>query len=198
MVMKKYLKNYKLLFTTLLVFCLDSSPSALARDLHYVAELHPPVIAEYEGAEIIVLFTKSNMKNDIHNAHVPDGEVFYISRRPFIPKLNYVWKIEDEEVSSVFFYEWKTQPKAGKSLFLLTRNRLSNNSFSGYEYSVIEFPLIKEGSQLSLVFFPGDLQESTLTNCRDGRDLSSGKTVTCPYKTAASVKNYLSSRDTNK
>lgn len=184
-----------MLFAAILVFCLDSLPSALARDPHYVAELHPPVIAEYEGAEIIVLFTKSNMKNEIHNTHVPDGEVFYISRRPFIPKLNYVWKIEDEEVSSVFFYEWKTQPKAGKTLFLLTRNRLSNSSFSGYEYSVMEFPLIKEGSQLSLAFFPGDIQESALTNCRDGRDLSTGKTVICPYKTAASVKNYLSSQD---
>lgn len=193
--MKKYLKNYKLLFATLLVFCLDSSPSALASDLHYVAELHPPVIAEYEGAEIIVLFTKNNMKNDIHNVPVPSGEVFYMSRRPFIPKLNYVWKIEGEEVSSVFFYEWKTQPKAGKSLFLLTRNLLSNSSFSGYVYSVIEFPLIKEGSQLSLAFFPGDLQESALTNCRDGRDLSTGETVICPYKTAASVKSYLSSQD---
>lgn len=135
------------------------------------------------------------MKNEIYNVHVPEGEVFYISRKPFIPKLNYVWKIEDEEVSSVFFYEWKTQPKAGKSLFLLTRRTLSDSLCSGYVYSVIEFPLIKEKNQISLAFFPGDLQESALTNCRDGRDLSTGKTVICPYKTAASIKSYLSSQD---
>lgn len=193
--MKKYLKNYKILSAIWLTICLEGLSSAVARDLHYVAELHPPVVAKYKGAEIIVLFTKSNMKNEIHSLPVPDGEIFYISKQPFIPKLNYVWKIEDEEVSSVFFYEWKTQPKAGKSLFLLTRSTLSDSLFSGYVYSVMEFSLIKEGSQLSLAFFPGDLQESALTNCRDGRDLSTGKTVICPYKTAASVKSYLSSQD---
>lgn len=193
--MKKYFKHFKILPVALLVFCLSGLSSTIAGDLPYITELHPPVVIEYEGAEIIVLFTKSSMKNEIHSLHVPYGEVFYISSRPFIPRLNYVWKIEDEEIASVFFHEWKSKLKVGKSLLLLTRSRVMNSLFNGYVYSITEFPLIKEKGRLSLEFFIGDAQDSALTNCRDGRDLLTGKVVTCPYKTAESVKSYLSSQN---
>ncbi|MGI0014974.1 MAG: hypothetical protein ACREBU_16260 [Nitrososphaera sp.] len=194
-IMKKFLKPCSSLFTVFLIFCHGGYSNAENSDPQYVSELHPPVVASDSGSEIIVLFTKNNMKKNIHDSHVANGEIFYVSSRPFSAKLNYVWKVEDEEISSVFFYEWKAPSRAGKSLFLLTRRALSNSSFSGHTFSVTEFPLIKENNVLSLNFFPGDHEDSTLTNCLDGRDLANKKTIVCPYKDAGSIKKYLTSQD---
>lgn len=193
--MKKSLKLYKSIFAAFLLFCLSGHPYAESSDPRYIGELHPPVQVSDNGAEIVVLFTKNNMKNVISNSHVAHGEIFYISTQPFSAKLNYVWKIEDEEIVSVFFHEWKNPSRGGKSLYLLTRRALSNDAFSGHVFSTMELPLIQENNSLSLIFFPGDLQDTTLTNCYDGRDLIKSKAITCLYKNAGSIKKYLASQD---
>ncbi len=65
----------------------------------------------------------------------------------------------------------------------------------GYSYSTLELPLIKDGDQLSLRFFRGDLPDPELQDCRDGRDLEAGVDVECAYKDAASIKKRLADLD---
>ena len=100
----------------------------------------------------------------------------------------------DDKIVANFVYNYKSKTR-GKSLFLITRNKINKNSFNGYSYSTMELPLIKEGEKLTLTYFPEVLAEENLTNCYDGYDTSSNKKITCPYKDETSVINYLRSRE---
>jgi hypothetical protein len=186
---------YKHILIAALFFFLNGYLYAESDNSRYTGELHPPVRISDKGAEIVVLFTKNNMKRSISSSHIANGEIFYISTHPFLARLNYVSKIEDDEVVSVFFHDWENSARGGRSLYILTKRVVSNDAFSGHAFSTAELPLIHENNILSLNFFPGDLQDSTLINCYDGRDLIKNKQKTCPYKDAYSIKKYLSSLD---
>lgn len=170
-----------------------SSQSALAEDARTIGELHPPVIASLGDQKITVFFLKNNLKEKVVGTHVPYAEIFYSPMNVAKPSLNYVWKIEGEQIASVFFYERKLPDRAQKSMYVLVRNKVSNAGFEGVAYSAIELPLIKNGGELSVAFFSGDQGFPALQNCNDGRDLTTGKEVVCPYKDAASIKKYLAS-----
>ena len=139
-----------------------------------------------------MLFLRSNFKDSIEKAHVATGEIYYLQVKPLAPEFKYVWKVEGDQVSAVFCYDWKAPGIAGRSMYVLTKTRISNRLFEGYSYSVMELPIIVEGDQLSLNFFPGDLQDSRLQNCYEGLYLEEKKTVTCAYKSADDIKKYLS------
>jgi hypothetical protein len=189
----KYMDFYRV-FSGICAFAIMiglSSQGALAEDLRTVGELHPPVIASLGNQKITVFFLKNNLKGKVVETHVPYAEIFYSPINVAKPSLNYVWKIEGEQIASVFFYERKFSDKTQKSMYVLMKSKVSNAGFEGASYSVIELPLIRNGDELSVAFFSGDQEYPALQNCSDGRDLATGKDVVCPYKDAASIKKYL-------
>jgi len=169
--------------------------NAWAAETPSIGELHPPVVAAVGQQKIVVYFLKNNLKDKIKDVHVADAEIFYSSMNADKPTLNYVWKIEGEQITSVFFYEWKSPDRSGKTMYVLTKSKLSNSEFDGVMYSTMELPIIKDGDKLSVSFFPGDSSDSILQNCREGRELATGKNAICAYKDAGSIKKYLSAQD---
>lgn len=138
---------------------------------------------------------KNNFKNNIKNTHIANGEIYYFQIQPLASALEYVWKVEGDQIASVFFYDWKAPERAGRSMYVLTKSVISNKAFEGVSYSAMEFPLISEGDHLSLSFFPGDSQDSRLQNCYEGRNLESNEIINCTYNNASSIKKYLILQD---
>lgn len=192
--LKKYSKVFKTFKTCAFAVGFMIS-NAWAAEAPSIGELHPPVVAAVGQQKIVVYFLKNNLKNKIKDVHVADAEIFYSSINSDKATLNYVWKIEGEQITSVFFYEWKSPDRSGKTMYVLTKSKLSNSEFDGVTYSTLELPLIKDGDRLSVSFFPGDSSDSILQNCREGRELATGKNAVCAYKDAGSIKKYLTAQD---
>ncbi|WP_240789165.1 hypothetical protein [Pseudomonas kribbensis] len=172
-----------------------STQPASASDPQTIGELHPPVVASLGDQKITVFFLKNNLKDQVRDVHVPDAEIFYAPMNAVKPSLNYVWKVEGEQIASVFFFERKFPERAGKSMFVLTKHKVLHEHFEGDSYSVLELPLFKDGDHLALQFFRGDPPDPELQNCRDGIDQEEGVEVECAYKDAASIKKYLADLD---
>ncbi|WJK09792.1 hypothetical protein [Pseudomonas fluorescens] len=172
-----------------------STQPASASDLQTIGELHPPVVASLGDQKITVFFLKNNLKDQVRDVHVPDVEIFYAPMNAVKPSLNYVWKVEGEQIASVFFFERKFPERAGKSMFVLTKHKVLHKHFEGDSYSVLELPLFKDGDHLALQFFRGDLPDPELQNCLDGINREDGVEVECAYKDAASIKKYLADLD---
>jgi len=168
---------------------------AWASDPQTIGELHPPVVASLGDQKITVFFLKNNLKGQVREGHVPYAEIFYTSMNAVKPSLNYVWKVEGEQIASVFFFERKFPEQSGKSMFVLTKQKVSHSQFEGYSYSVLELSLVKDGGQLALRFFSGDPPAPELQNCLDGRNLADDVKVECAYKDAASIKKRLADLD---
>jgi hypothetical protein len=168
---------------------------ALASDPQTIGELHPPVVASLGDQKITVFFLKNNLKGQVREGHVPYAEIFYITTNAVKPSLNYVWKVEGEQIASVFFFERKFPEQSGKSMFVLTKQKVSHSQFEGDSYSVLELPLVKDGEQLALRFFSGDPPDPELENCLDGRYLADDVKVECAYKDATSIKKRLADLD---
>ncbi|WP_348970321.1 hypothetical protein [Pseudomonas atacamensis] len=168
---------------------------ALASDPQTIGELHPPVVASLGDQKITVFFLKNNLKGQVREGHVPYAEIFYTTTNAVKPSLNYVWKVEGEQIASVFFFERKFPEQAGKSMFVLTKQKVSHSQFEGDSYSVLELPLVKDREQLALRFFSGDPPDPELENCLDGRNLADDVKVECAYKDATSIKKRLADLD---
>lgn len=168
---------------------------AIASDPQTIGELHPPVVASLGDQKITVFFLKNNLKGQVKEGHVPDAEIFYTTTNAVKPSLNYVWKVEGEQIASVFFFERKFPEQAGKSMFVLTKQKVSHSQFEGDSYSVLELPLVKDGDQLALRFFSGDPPDPELENCLDGLNLADDVKVECAYKDAVSIKKRLADLD---
>ncbi|WP_256579914.1 hypothetical protein [Pseudomonas sp. Irchel s3h9] len=168
---------------------------ALASDPQTIGELHPPVVASLGDQKITVFFLKNNLKGQVREGHVPYAEIFYITTNAVKPSLNYVWKVEGEQIASVFFFERKFPEQSRKSMFVLTKQKVSHSQFEGDSYSVLELPLVKDGEQLALRFFSGDPPDPELENCLDGRNLADDVKVECAYKDATSIKKRLADLD---
>lgn len=192
--MKRFLKASKKMGLCALFFGLHV-PNTWAVDSPSIGQLHPPVIASLGKQKVSVFFLKNNLKDKVSNVHVADAEIFYTPINFGGPELSYIWKVEGEEIASVFFFEKKSADVAGKSMYLLTRSHVENKGFRGLTYSVMEMPIIKEGDKISIKYFPGDPLDSVLQNCNEGQDLVTGKAVICDYKDAAAIKKYLASQD---
>lgn len=80
-------------------------------------------------------------------------------------------------------------------MYVLMKTIVSNQIFEGYSYTVMELPIMLEGDNLSLNFFPGDHKDPKLKNCYEGIYLEESKTATCAYKNASDIKKYLSLQD---
>lgn len=169
--------------------------AATAPAPRYIGELHPPVVVSEDNKKLVVYFLKSNFKNSISEAHIAAGEIFYVQVHPLKADLKYIWKIEGEEVTSVFFYDWKTPSRAGKTMYVLTSSPISSNHFNGVLYSTLAIPIISEGDTLSLIFFPGDPQDPKLQSCYEGIYLETKKATHCTYKNAGAIKKYLADQD---
>ncbi|MCP1442649.1 hypothetical protein J3D54_001781 [Pseudomonas sp. GGS8] len=172
-----------------------SAQPASASDSQTIGELHPPVVASLGDQKITVFFLKNNLKGQVGGVHVPDAEIFYAPMNAMKPSLNYVWKVEGEQIASVFFFERKFPERAGKSMFVLTETPESNNGFQGVSYSTQELHLVKNGDRLSLEFLRGNAYPPELQNCYEGRDLDKGIDVACAYNDAASIKKFLAAQD---
>ena len=192
--LKKSLKGFKFLDICLLCFWLVFS-NAWAADYSSIGVLHPPVVVSVEQQKISVFFLKNNLKSRVEGMHVANAEIFVFPMNFGQPELKYVWKVEGEQIVSVFFYDWKSQNRSGKSMYVLTRSRLLNDVFDGATYSTMELPIIKDGDKLSVSFFPGESGDPYLHSCNEGWDLVTGKAVQCGYKDADSIKKYFSSLD---
>lgn len=168
---------------------------ALASDPQTIGELHPPVVASLGDQKITVFFLKNNLKGQVREGHVPYAEIFYTTTNTVKPSLNYVWKVEGEQIASVFFFERKFPEQAGKSMFVLTKQKVSHSQFQGDSYSVLELPLVKDGDQLALRFFSGDPPDPELENCLDGLNLADDVKVECAYKDAVRIKKRLADLD---
>lgn len=168
---------------------------ALASDPQTIGELHPPVVASLGDQKITVFFLKNNLKGQVREGHVPYAEIFYTTTNAVKPSLNYVWKVDGEHIASVFFFERKFPEQAGKSMFVLTKQKVSHSQFEGDSYSVLELPLVKDGDQLALRFFSGDPPDPELENCLDGLNLADDVKVECAYKDAVSIKKRLADLD---
>lgn len=194
--MKKSLKIFnQALILQITFFTAMQASAADGGDPRYVGELHPPVVVSDKNEKIAVFFLKNNFKTSIANDHIATGEIYYFQIQPLAPELKYVWKVEGDQISSVFFYNWKTPDRVGRSMYVLTKTSVSNQAFEGASYSTMEFPLISESGNLSLSFFPGDHQDSRLQNCYEGRHIESNKVATCAYKDASNIKKYLKLQD---
>ncbi|WP_243433271.1 hypothetical protein [Pseudomonas sp. 58(2021)] len=172
-----------------------SAQPASASDTQTIGELHPPVVASLGDQKITVFFLKNNLKGQVRGVHVPGAEIFYAPMNAVNPSLNYVWKVEDEQIASVFFFERKFPERAGKSMFVLTKHKVLDEHFEGDSYSVLELPLFKDGDHLALQFFRGDPPDPELQNCLDGINREDGVEVDCAYKDATSIKKYLADLD---
>ncbi|MBV4464490.1 hypothetical protein KVG95_14265 [Pseudomonas sp. SWRI79] len=171
-----------------------ASQPVSVNDLQTIDQMHPSVVASVGEQKITVFFLQNTLKGQTTGAYVPNGEVFYATMSATKPELTYVAPVIGEQIVSVFFFERKFPERAGKSLYVLTKNKESAR-FEGYSYSTLELPLIKDGDQLSLRFFRGDPPDPELQDCRDGRDLEAGVDVECAYKDAASIKKRLADLD---
>lgn len=172
-----------------------STQPASASDPQTIGELHPPVVASLGDQKITVFFLKNNLKDRVRDVHVPGAEIFYAPMNAVKPSLNYVWKVEGEQIASVFFFERKFPERAGKSMFVLTKHKVLHEHFEGDSYSVLELPLFKDGDHLALQFFRGDPADPELQNCLDGINREDGVEVVCAYKDAASIKKRLADLD---
>ena len=152
-----------------------------------IGEMHPPVIAKLGQSRAVVLFLKNNYKDE-GNGFFVGAEVFYMASTASKPVLKYVWKVRAEQIISVFFYDWKSESRLGRSMYVLTKSRLSNSAFEGASYSTMEFSLVEEQGEFKIMFFPKDLQEPALQNCLEGADLLDGKKKVCQYKDSEAVK----------
>ena len=157
-----------------------------------IGEMHPPVIVQLGRSRAVVLFLKNNFKDEGKGSFV-GAEVFYMASTASKPVLKYVWKVRAEQIISVFFYDWKSAPRLGRSMYVLTKSRLSNSAFEGVSFSTMEFSLVEEKGELKIMFFPKDLQEPALQNCLEGQDLLEAKKKVCKYQDSESVKNYFRS-----
>ena len=194
------MKIYSKIFSKTLITCFvltitQSALTAETSDPRYIGELHPPVMVSEDNKKLVVYFLKSNFKNSISEAHIAAGEIFYVQVHPLKADLKYIWKIEGEEITSVFFYDWKTPSRAGKTMYVLTRSPISSNHFNGVLYSTLAIPIISEGDTLSLIFFPGDPQDPKLQSCYEGIYLETKKATNCTYKNAGAIKKYLADQD---
>ncbi|UQS13384.1 hypothetical protein [Pseudomonas sp. HS6] len=192
--MKKYLTLFKRHFIPFVAFGFVAS-NVFADAAPTLSEFHPTVVASLGEEKIAVFFLKNSLKALAKEEHVADAEIYYSSLSSGKPSLNYVWKVEGDQIASVFFYEWKSPARAGKSMFVLTKRKVSNSAFDGFAYSVMELPIRREGGSVSLLHFSGDLPDPALDNCLEGADLVAGNKVVCAYKDAASIKNYFSLQD---
>lgn len=152
-------------------------------------QLHPPVHIQENGYAITVLFLRYQQE-DNHESAAAIGEVHYIQTEPFIPELNYVWKVHGDEIASVFLYQGNPEGLPGKSLFVITRSSIENDSFQGSVYSALELPVILQ-ERLALKFFPGDSLNEALKTCYEGIDLDTDQAITCLYKDEASIARLL-------
>lgn len=169
--------------------------NAWALDVPTIGELHPPVVASIEQQKVSVFFLKNNLKGGATDVHVPSAEVFYSSIVSNRPSFNYVGKIEGDEIASVFFYDWMSPEKKGKSMYVLTKSHASSTTFEGVTYTTMEFPIIKDGNNVTVSFFPKDLPDAVLQNCSEGRNLINGEPISCAYKNPVDIKKYLASQD---
>ena len=177
------------------LLCLSLSATAESLlDERYVGEMHSPVLISAEGKSAVAFFLKNNLKGKIKE-HVADGEIYFMQNKPLVLGLNYVWKVEGDRIASVFFYDWNSPERKGRSMFILTESDVSDESFEGKVYSVMELPVVVEEGGLSLVYFKGDLLDSRLQSCHEGIDLRDGSKVSCAYKDAGDIKIYLSTID---
>ena len=177
----------------ILCFSLDVLAESLL-DERYVGEMHSPVLISAEGKSVVAFFLKNNLKGKIKE-YVADGEIYFMQNKPLVLGLNYVWKVEGDRIASVFFYDWNSPERKGRSMFVLTESDVSGESFEGKIYSVMELPVVVEEGELSLVYFKGDLLDSRLQSCYEGIDLRNGSKVSCAYKNAGDIKRYLSTID---
>lgn len=194
--MKTHLKTlFRILILSLTLTNKALALTATAPAPRYIGELHPPVMVSEDKKKLVVYFLKSNFKNSISEAHIAAGEIFYVQVHPLKADLKYIWKIEGEEITSVFFYDWKTPSRAGKTMYVLTRSPISSNHFNGVLYSTLAIPIISEGDTLSLIFFPGDPQDPKLQSCYEGIYLETKKATHCAYKNAGAIKKYFADQD---
>ncbi|WP_139832553.1 hypothetical protein [Pseudomonas sp. B26(2017)] len=192
--MKKFLKMSKLHCFFAMVLCLVGS-NVRADAAPTISEFHPTVVASVGDKKIAVFFLKNSLREMAKGEYVADAEIYYApigSNKTFF---KYVWKVEGDQIASVFFYDWKSPERAGKSMYVLTKTRLSDAAFDGFTYSVMELPIRLEGESASLLYFTGDPSDPALQNCKDGKDLVSGVDVVCDYKDAASIKKYFNLQD---
>ncbi len=189
------MKKWFMIFKMLVIPFLYPISNAWAIDKPTIGELHPPVEISIGQEKISLFFLQNNLKLIATDAHVPTAEVFYLSEASHKLSLNYVYKIEGDQIASVFFYDWVSREKEGKSMFVLMKSRLSTKEFEGFTYSTMEFPIVKDGQHMAVKFFPKDLPDSVLGNCTEGRNLINGEAVSCGYKTAIDIKKYLVTQD---
>jgi hypothetical protein len=131
----------------------------------------------------------------VNGEYVADAEIYYSPIGSDKTFFKYVWKVEGDQIASVFFYDWKSPERRGKSMYVLVKSKLSDSAFDGFSYSVMELPLRVDGENASLLYFTGDPSDPALENCKDGKDLVSGAKVVCSYKDAASIKKYFTAQD---
>lgn len=172
-----------------------SIQSVWALGMPTIGEMHPPVVIAIEQQKTAVFFLKNNLRREDSSAALSYVEVFYSSIFANKPSFDYVWKIEADEIVSVFFYDWMSPEKKGKSMYVLVKNRLSSNDFKGVVYSAVEFPVIRSSQNLVVSFFQKDLPDPMLQTCHEGRNLINGEVINCAYKSAKDIKRYLAEQD---
>ncbi len=192
--MKKYLKLSKIRCIFAMVISLVVS-NVLADAAPTLSEFHPAVVASVGEKKIAVFFLKNSLKKLVNGEYVADAEIYYSPIGSDKTFFKYVWKVEGDQIASVFFYDWKSPERRGKSMYVLVKSKLSDSAFDGFSYSVMELPLRVDGENASLLYFTGDPSDPALENCKDGKDLVSGAKVVCSYKDAASIKKYFTAQD---
>ncbi|MFN3581232.1 MAG: hypothetical protein ACK4VV_12260 [Pseudomonas sp.] len=185
--MKKYFMVFKC--AALVVLMLQAKSVNADNEIKNHRQFHPPVNIQENGYTITALFLRYQQKDSRESA-AATGEVHYIQTEPFLPELNYVWEINGDEIASVFLYDGHRENRPGKSLFVITKSHIENDSFQGGVYSALELPVILQG-RLALKFFPGDPLDEALKTCYEGVDLDADQAVTCLYKDEASITKFL-------
>lgn len=188
--MKKYflaVSGVLSLLVTLKVFGQPEDPAD-----EEAMEMHPPVILDVDRKQTAVFFMRDHPKKDTSDFY--GGTIYFLQLKPFMPKLSYVWRVNDEDILSVFFNENNFYGKKSTSMFVLSKRYVSDRLRRGSYYSVMELPVISELGKLYPYFFTGDPQDPKLENCFEGVEIETGQTLKCDYKKASSIKIYLKTR----
>jgi hypothetical protein len=155
----------------------------------YVIEMHAPVPISMNRYKGQIFFFKNNLRHEL-NSYVGIGDIYFFQTEPIGRKMEYVGKIVDDEIVSVFFAHWSTS-KGGRSMYVLARSRTDDDRRDGYQYSVTEYPFGIHEDRLTVRYYPGDGDITELQDCFEGINKLLNIHESCKYKTAADVKAFL-------
>lgn len=184
-----FMKVFSLIFS--LIFFVTASVSGAA-DRKYVEFPHPAILAELNGKKAIVFFVKNSYSASINSlgggGHIHDIDVYSVPQDG--GEVSYAGSAPLGDIVSAFFFISKY---GEKYLYVLSSEDGRDRGVEGAVFNAVNYSMSIIDGKLVVRDYPGDLQYFDLSSCFDGRDLETGKIISCPFHDAQTTKSYLKS-----